>query len=218
MSGTKASLVIVDDECPVRSTLSHVLTEVGYRVRCAEDGFSALVEMRNEVPDILVSDLNMPNMTGFELLTVVRRRFPSVQAIAMSGAFNGDEVPSGVAADAFYQKGSSIGSLLRIMESLPPPDRISCRRPSPSAPVLIQRNGLDTSKMEAVSITCPECLRTSLLDCGDSINLILETNCKHCQSSIHYAVVHPSDPTSVHILPNCGRDLKSSVLSQRSEY
>ena len=56
--------------------MSHVLTEIGYRVRSAEDGFSALREMRHEVPDILLSDLNMPGMSGFELLSVVRRRFP----------------------------------------------------------------------------------------------------------------------------------------------
>ncbi len=131
MSGRKASLLIVDDEHTVRSTLSLVLTEIGYSVRCAEDGFSALAEMQKEVPDILLSDLNMPGMTGFELLSVVRHRIPSVKTIAMSGAFSGDEVPSGVAADAFYQKGSSIDSLLRIVESLPPPDRISLNLPLP---------------------------------------------------------------------------------------
>ena len=53
----------------------------------AEDGFSALAEIRKEVPDILLSDLNMPRMSGFELLSVVRRRFPSIRTIAMSGAF-----------------------------------------------------------------------------------------------------------------------------------
>jgi CheY-like chemotaxis protein len=82
-----------------------VLTEIGYSVRSAQDGFSALVEIRKDVPDIILSDLNMPGMSGFELLSVVRRRFPSIRVIAMSGAFSGDEMPSGVDADAFYPKG-----------------------------------------------------------------------------------------------------------------
>jgi len=43
----------------------------------------------------------------------------------MSGSFLGDEVPSGVAADAFYQKGSSMGCLLRMLENLPQPQRIA---------------------------------------------------------------------------------------------
>jgi len=43
-------------------------------------------------------------MSGFELLSVVRRRFPAIQLIAMSGAFSGDGIPPGVAADAFMKK------------------------------------------------------------------------------------------------------------------
>jgi hypothetical protein len=43
--------------------------------------------------------------------------------IAMSGAFSGDEAPSGVVADAFYQKGSSLGALLMIMGALPRMER-----------------------------------------------------------------------------------------------
>jgi CheY-like chemotaxis protein len=119
MPETKASLLIVDDEPSIRESLSFVLTEVGYSVRATEDGFSALIEIQKEIPDIILSDLNMPGMSGFELLSVVRRRFPAIPMIAMSGAFSGDEVPSGVVADAFYQKGSSLGALLMIMGALP---------------------------------------------------------------------------------------------------
>jgi CheY-like chemotaxis protein len=119
MPPTKLTLLIVDDEVTIRSTLSQILSEFGHSVRVAADGLSALSEMGREVPDILLSDLNMPGMSGFELLTVVRRHFPTIRVIAMSGAFCGDEVPSGLAADAFYQKGSSVGALLRIMDTLP---------------------------------------------------------------------------------------------------
>ncbi|MGC1463870.1 MAG: response regulator, partial [Terracidiphilus sp.] len=123
MLNTKASLLIVDDESSIRNSLSLILTEIGWCVRTAVDGFSALAEIQQGVPEILLSDLNMPGMTGFELLTVVRSRFPAVRTIAMSGAFSGNEVPPGVAADAFYQKGSSLGSLLKIIEALPQMER-----------------------------------------------------------------------------------------------
>jgi CheY-like chemotaxis protein len=101
MPGTKASLLIVDDEPSIREFLLWVLTEIGYSVRVAEDGLSALTEIRKEIPDMILSDLNMPGMSGFEIISVVRRRLPAIPVIAMSGTFSGDEAPSGLAADAF---------------------------------------------------------------------------------------------------------------------
>jgi CheY-like chemotaxis protein len=101
MPDTKPTLLIVDDEPAIRTSLSLLLAEIGYRVRTAEDGFSALAEMRMELPEILLADLNMPGMSGFELLSVVKLRFPAMLTVAMSGAFQGNEVPSGVLADAF---------------------------------------------------------------------------------------------------------------------
>jgi CheY-like chemotaxis protein len=123
MPDTKPTLLIVDDEATIRFTLSQIFSEFGHGVRVAADGLSALSEMEREVPDILLSDLNMPGMSGFELLPVVRQHFPTIRVIAMSGAFRGDEAPSGLAADAFYQKGSSVGALLKIMDALPWPER-----------------------------------------------------------------------------------------------
>jgi len=188
MSNSPATLLIVDDEPSIRLSLSNVLTELGYRVCCAEDGFSALHEMRNEVPDLLLTDLNMPNMSGFELLSVVRRRFPSIRTIAMSGSFSGDEVPSGVAADGFYQKGSSITALLRIMETLPIMERQAVPTSSPDAPLWIHLSSHDLSPDSSITITCPECLRSFPQALGTSY-LNLKTDCIFCRCSIHYAIV-----------------------------
>src|ERR1700688_3375095 len=103
MPQANVRLLIVDDEPSARMLLSHIFAELGHSVRSAEDGFSALFEIRQEIPDIILSDLNMPGMSGFEFLSVVRRRFPSIKVIAMSSAvFPVDGVPPGVAADAFY--------------------------------------------------------------------------------------------------------------------
>jgi CheY-like chemotaxis protein len=201
MSEMKARLLIVDDEPSVLMSMSLVLAEIGYRVRSAADGFSALLEIRQENPDILISDLNMPGMSGFELLSVVRRRFPAIKVIAMSGAFSGNEVPSGVAADAFYQKGSSIASLLRIMESLPRPERILPRQPDPSEPIWIQSVAYDSSGKAQVAIACPECLRTFTQPLDNSANLLHETNCIHCHAAIHYAILQPADQISLQAFP-----------------
>lgn len=77
----------------------------------------ALAEIRREAPEILISDLNMPEMSGFELLPLVRSEFPRIRLVAMSGAFSGEEIPLGVPADAFYPKGAGVARLLGIMES-----------------------------------------------------------------------------------------------------
>jgi CheY-like chemotaxis protein len=147
MPERKPALLVVDDELIIRTTLSLVLMELGYCVRTAEDGISALSEIQKEVPDLLVSDLNMPGMSGFELLLSVRRMFPAILTIAMSGAFQGNEVPSGVAADAFYQKGSSLASLLKILGSVHQTDRMfPGRHLNAAEPVRVQTNHQDESR------------------------------------------------------------------------
>ena len=157
MLNAPATLLIVDDEPSVRESLSLIMTEIGYRVRSADDGVSALREIQDEIPELLLSDLNMPNMSGFELLSIVRRRFPSIQTIAMSGSFSGDEVPSGVAADGFYQKGSSIVALLRIMTSLPHTNRPVAQSSRLEVPQWVHGNASDPSPDGYSPFTSPEC-------------------------------------------------------------
>ena len=119
MSANLKTVLVVDDKEWIRIAISLVLEEFGYSVRCAEDGHSALREIHQQKPDILVSDLSMPGMSGFELLINVRRLFPAIKVIAMSGSFTGKEVPPGVLADAFYPKGGSVSALLRTFRALP---------------------------------------------------------------------------------------------------
>ena len=70
MSDPSGSILVVDDKESLRNSLVEVPTYLRYRTRSTEDGIAALIEMRKEVPDILLSDLNMPNMSGLELLSM----------------------------------------------------------------------------------------------------------------------------------------------------
>jgi len=192
MPATQSTILIVDDEPSVRISLSNVLADVGYRVRTAEDGLCALREIRDEVPRLLLSDLNMPNMSGFELLSVIRRRFPEIRTIAMSGSFSGNEAPSGVAADGFYQKGSSTAALIRLMETLPQVERKANPPTSPDALLWIHHNSHDLSPDASITITCPECLRTFPQTLGSGY-LKRKADCIYCHCSIHYAIVQHAD-------------------------
>ena len=195
MSDSRSNLLVVDDAAMVLMCLSAILTESGYSVRTAHDGFSALTEIRRDVPDLIISDLNMPRMSGFELLSVVRRRFPAIRVIAMSASWSGEGVPPGVAADAFYEKGTNPGFLLRIVEAMTqsnPPSHLD--RPSALAPIWIPRNGHDHAGEPYVMVTCTECLRTFPQVLGKGFDGVQEAECVYCANSIQYAIVQPEDP------------------------
>lgn len=192
MPDAKINLLIVDDEASIRTSMSLIFSTLGYKVRSAEDGIAALGEIRNEVPEILLSDLNMPRMSGFELLSVVRRRFPAIRVIAMSGVFSGNEVPLGVAAEVFFEKGSSPGDLVRMVKTMAHATRPSILDPSTSVPAWIAMNGHDPSGEEYVLVTCPECLRAFPQVLGKDVRLIRETHCVHCSGLIQYAIVQPA--------------------------
>ena len=118
MTTRKPNILIVEDDDQIRRLLCTILERSGYSVRPAPDGVAALEELQTATPDILLSDLNMPRMSGFELLPVVRQQFPMTRVVAMSSAFSGYDVPAGIVADAFYPKASNVAGLLTIIETM----------------------------------------------------------------------------------------------------
>jgi CheY-like chemotaxis protein len=118
MPSHQSTVLLVDDDGDLRIAFAAVLAQTGFRVRTAWDGVSALLEMETGLPDVIVSDLQMPRMSGFELLSTIRLQFPAIPLIAMSAAFSSGQVPEGVVADAFYQKGMDPAFLVRLVTSM----------------------------------------------------------------------------------------------------
>jgi CheY-like chemotaxis protein len=193
MPNAKVNLLVVDDDSALRVLLSQIFTASGHHVRAAADGFSALSELRLRIPDIILSDLNMPGMSGFEFLSVVRRRFPAIRVIAMSSVFPVDGLPVGVAADAFYQKGSNLGSLLQIMEGMTSAEQPSLKHGAAPAPIWVERNGHVSTAGAYIMLTCPECLRTFPQASSKALCPVHETNCVYCDHQFHYAIVETVD-------------------------
>jgi CheY-like chemotaxis protein len=198
MPHRKAKLLIVDDEAPTRALLSQIFRGMGHDVRSAEDGFSALEQIRSDVPDVLLSDLNMPGMSGFELLSVVRRRIPNIYVIASSGAFSGGEVPHGIAADAFYEKATGLGTLFRLLEAAVPAEKPRRVGSDASTPIWISPSRRDATSDAKVLVTCPECMRAFSLSVGAADFVIREAHCVYCETAIHYATVQPMNPDVPH--------------------
>jgi CheY-like chemotaxis protein len=190
---SKRQILVVDDDPPIRETVAMLLISAGYDVSTAGDGFGALLQLRKMLPDVIVSDLDMPGMTGFELLSVVRRRFPRILTLAMSGAYPGDELPPEVIADGFYAKGGHAQNLFRILEQLirSAPARGSAHQRE-LAPAWVPRNGNDSHGMPYVMLTCTECLRTFQMTVVEkSTGHVLEIPCRFCSSTSKY-IIQPS--------------------------
>jgi CheY-like chemotaxis protein len=197
MTNLKTRLLIVDDEPTTRTLLTQIFGRLGHPVRAAEDGFAALEEIRKVTPDILLSDLNMPRMSGFELLSVVRRKLPEIYVIASSGAFSGDRVPNGIAADAFHEKATGLPGLFEMVKTAARVEHVRAGT-SASTPIWISPFRRDESYDGQVLISCPECLRSFSLAVGAADFVIHETSCVYCDTVIHYATVQPINPALPH--------------------
>jgi CheY-like chemotaxis protein len=194
MPMTKCQVLVVDDDQSVRESVAMSLMAAGYDVVAAEDGFRALSRLKKKLPDLVLSDLDMPGMSGFELLSVVRRRFPQISTVAMSGTYIGDKVPFGVIADGFFAKGGQSKNLLRTIQELLLTART--RRSDhyrERAPVWIPRNGNDSDAMPYVVLTCAECLRACPMNLTEgTTGEILEIPCRYCHSINRY-IIEPSN-------------------------
>lgn len=74
----KSRILVVDDEESIREFLEIMLKKEGYEVTCAEDGQVALDTLKKKSFDLVISDLQMPNMTGMDLLKHVKDQYPDV--------------------------------------------------------------------------------------------------------------------------------------------
>jgi len=83
----QASIVIADDDPGIRKLLCDVLRTPGYHVLEAANGKQAIDHICREHVDLLVTDLVMPEQEGIETIGEVRKRFPSLRVLAMSGGF-----------------------------------------------------------------------------------------------------------------------------------
>jgi CheY-like chemotaxis protein len=190
----KCQILVVDDDQSVRESVAKSLRAAGYDVVAAEDGFHALSQLKKKLPDVVLSDLEMPGMSGFELLSVVRRRFPEISTVAMSGTYVGDRVPFGVIADGFFTKGSQSTNLLRtIQQLLLTAQTRSSDHYRECAPAWIARNGNDSKAMPYVVLTCAECLRAFPMNLTEgTAGEVLEISCRSCHSMNRY-IIQPSN-------------------------
>lgn len=107
-------ILIVDDEVGVRELLTDALSLGGFDTLEAKDGMSALTLIRKHKPDLLIIDINMPVMDGFELLERVRESKNDVPAIMLTARKDRTDVSRGLrlGADDYVTKPFGLEELL----------------------------------------------------------------------------------------------------------
>ncbi|HJX60353.1 MAG TPA: response regulator, partial [Thermodesulfobacteriota bacterium] len=81
----KERILIVDDETIILDMVASYVGHIGFEAMTAKNGREALERLRNEPFTILITDIKMPEMDGFELMKTVRAEFPDIHIIAMTG-------------------------------------------------------------------------------------------------------------------------------------
>lgn len=201
-------ILLADDDEELLQTTADVLTREGYLVQTARDGFEALAVLRGGQPEILITDLNLPNMSGFELLAVIRKRFPGIGVMAYSDEFS-PLGPEGVLADRFVRKGDNsafelVEEVRDLLEELP---LRAQHAKSGTAPAWLPR-----SATGYVVVTCPFCLRSfSVSTHTIEFGVVHKDPCLHCGAEVAYRL----DSTTAAEAPTLEERLRARIESAK---
>ena len=110
------SLLIIDDESAILDTLRILLKNQGFEVNTAQGGKAGLEQLKSTSPDIVLTDVRMPQVTGIDILTAVRQQDPETPVILMTAQASLQSAIQAVNEGAFYyiQKPFSNDDLVAI--------------------------------------------------------------------------------------------------------
>jgi two-component system KDP operon response regulator KdpE len=132
--GERSRILVVDDETQITRVLKTTLNSQGYEVKTACDGESALNLACDWIPDLIVTDLSMPGMTGIELCRLVRERSQApIIVLSVRGEEKTKIEALDAGADDYVTKPFSVNELLaRVRANL---RRVAATQDSPAAVV-----------------------------------------------------------------------------------
>ena len=111
------NIIVVDDELDVRDAIKRVLDRAGYSVRTTGDVAEALAELKRCSADVVITDIIMPKINGVEAIDLIRREFPAVRIIAISGGGNfgtSGYQPNAITTSAYLAAAQRAGAHLVI--------------------------------------------------------------------------------------------------------
>ena len=78
-------ILVIDDESLLRSTVCTILSREGFTVESAGDGDAGIASVHKNPPDVVITDIFMPNKDGIEIVMELKRCSPHIKIIAMTG-------------------------------------------------------------------------------------------------------------------------------------
>ena len=113
-------VLIVDDEPDIRATVSAMLEIEGYAVSEAANGADALAAVENDPPDVILLDMRMPVLDGWDFAAEMRRRNHAIPIVVMTAARDAARWAGEVAAAAFIAKPFGYDDLIDAVEQASP--------------------------------------------------------------------------------------------------
>jgi len=114
--GTDAKILVVDDDAALLDLLVDTLSTIGYSVVPALGGSEALVRLKQDTFDLVISDIKMPEVDGVSLLNKVRQSYPGVPVLLITGLAP-DDIVNKASPDGFLAKPFRIGQIEKLIES-----------------------------------------------------------------------------------------------------
>jgi two-component system OmpR family response regulator len=113
-------ILVVDDEAGVRELLKDALKLAGFETQVANDGMSALTALRSYTPDIMIIDINMPLMDGFELVERLRKNGNDVPVLMLSARADRVDITRGltIGADDYVVKPFGLEELVLRLKAI----------------------------------------------------------------------------------------------------
>jgi len=116
VSALPFSVLVVEDDGDLVSLMELVLTDAGYRVRTAPEGGVALARIAEEMPGLILLDMRMPGMNGWEFAREFRSRYGrAAPIVVVTAAENARARAAEVGADGWLSKPFEIDEVLRMV-------------------------------------------------------------------------------------------------------
>lgn len=113
---TDAKILVVDDDAALLDLLVDTLSTIGYSAVPARGGSEALARLKQDTFDLVISDIKMPEIDGISLLNEIRRSYPGVPVLLITGVAS-EDIINKASPDGFLAKPFRISHIEELIET-----------------------------------------------------------------------------------------------------